>query len=232
MTDTLLAPETTLRDIAATLPGAAGIFRDAGISFCCAGDLSLEQAARKAGLELADLTARLRAGLDAANRDAPRDFAGLIDHILTRYHATHRRELAFLIPLASRVETVHADHEEAPLGLSQALTALLEDLESHMAKEERVLFPAILHGAGAKMAGPIRVMTGEHAQTAGLLERIEHLAHGLRLPEGACGSWTALYDGLRKLGDDLVAHIHLEETNLFPRALASAGLRDQAEGPA
>jgi regulator of cell morphogenesis and NO signaling len=37
------------------------------------------------------------------------------------------------------------------------------------------------------------------------------------LPEGACGSWTALYTGLRKLTNDLVVHMHLENAMLFPR---------------
>ncbi|SIT86576.1 iron-sulfur cluster repair di-iron protein [Pontibaca methylaminivorans] len=221
MTDTPIAPETTIRDLAATLPGAAAILRDAGIGFCCGGDLSLQQAAEKAGVDPSALIARLRDSSSRANADAPQDFPGLIDHILTRYHATHREELDTLVPLAERVERVHGSHAEAPLGLAEALVALRDDLESHMVKEERVLFPAILHGAGAKMAGPIRVMTEEHADTTGILARIEHVTHGLRLPEDACGSWSALYAGLRKLGDDVVAHIHLEETNLFPRALAS-----------
>lgn len=220
MTDMLLAPENTVRDIAARLPGAAAIFRDADIGFCCGGDLSLRQAAEQAGLDLSALTAGLQALIDRAGRDAPEDTPGLIEHILTRYHAAHREELDFLIPLANRVETVHGDHDQAPLGLTETLVTLRDDLESHMVKEERVLFPAILHGAGAKMAGPIRVMTAEHADTAELLRRVEHVTHGLRLPEGACGSWTALYAGLRKLCDDVVAHVHLEEAILFPRALA------------
>jgi regulator of cell morphogenesis and NO signaling len=39
----------------------------------------------------------------------------------------------------------------------------------------------------------------------------------LALPEGACGSWTALYIGVRKLADDLVTHLHLENNVLFAR---------------
>jgi regulator of cell morphogenesis and NO signaling len=40
---------------------------------------------------------------------------------------------------------------------------------------------------------------------------------GLTLPEGACRSWTALYTGLAKFSQDLVAHMHLENDVLFPR---------------
>lgn len=220
MTDNLLSPETTVRDIAARLPGAAEIFRNADISFCCGGGSSLKEAAEKAGLDLTVLTADLQALIDRAHRDAPDDTPGLIAHILQRYHATHRDELDFLTQLANRVEMVHGDHEAAPLGLTETLIALRDDLDGHMSKEESILFPAILNGAGAMMAEPLRVMNAEHADTTNLLRRIEHITHGLTLPEGACGSWTALYTGLRKLSDDVVAHIHLEETVLFPRALA------------
>lgn len=217
----LLAPETTVRDIAAQLPGAAQIFRDSDISFCCGGALTLPQAAEKAGLELGGLVADLQNLITRAAQDAPRETPDLIAYILKRYHETHREELNFLTQLASRVEMVHGDHEEAPLGLTETLLALRDDLDGHMTKEETVLFPAMLNGAGAMLAAPIAVMQEEHAATSDLLRKIEHLTHGLSLPEGACGSWTALYTGLRKLCEDVVAHIHLEETVLFPRALAA-----------
>lgn len=221
MTDITLAPDTPVGDIAARLPGAAEVFRRAGISFCCGADSGLAEAAEKAGVALPALTAELQALIDNAGRDAPAETPALIDHILSRYHDTHREELGWLIGLADRVEMVHGDHDEAPLGLTEALIALRDDLESHMAKEETVLFPAILQGGGAMLAGPIRIMRAEHQDTAELLRRIEHVTHGLTLPVGACGSWTALYTGLRKLCDDVVAHIHLEEEVLFPRVLAS-----------
>ena len=99
MTDPLLSPGNTVADIAAKLPGAARIFREAGISFCCGGDLSLSQAADKAGLDLAALTERLQGLIDKASRDAPSDTPALIQHIIDRYHVTHREELDFLIPL-------------------------------------------------------------------------------------------------------------------------------------
>jgi len=221
MTEITLAPDSIVGDIAARLPGAAEVFRRAGISFCCGGNLPLAEAAAKAGAALPALTAELQALIDRAGRDAPAETPALIDHILTRYHDTHREELAWLIGLAQRVETVHGDHGEAPLGLTEALLALRDELESHMAKEETVLFPAILQGAGAMLAGPIRIMQAEHEDTGSQLRRIEHVTHSLTLPVGACGSWTALYTGLRKLCDDVVAHIHLEEEVLFPRVLAA-----------
>lgn len=212
-----LSPDSTVSEIANTLPGAAEIFRRHGISFCCGGKASLSEAANQAGLPLADLTGSLQALIDTAAQDAPQETGALIDHILTRYHDTHRTELEWLIPLAQKVEMVHGDHEGAPLGLAEALIALAEDLDSHMVKEERVLFPMMKNGGNPMIVHPIAVMRQEHEDTAALLRRIEHVSHGLTLPEGACGSWTALYTGVAKLTGDVVRHMHLENDILFPR---------------
>jgi len=219
---TNLSPEAIVGDIASSLPGAAEVFRRNGISFCCGGKLSVAEAAAGQGLAVAPLLDALRALEAGAARTAPDATLPLIDHILTRYHETHRTELDWLIPLAQKVETVHGDHEEAPLGLTEVLVALRDELESHMTKEEQVLFPMMRQGGHPMLQHPIGAMRHEHETTADLLRGIEHVTHGLTLPEGACRSWTALYTGLEKFTGDLVAHMHLENTVLFPRFEAAA----------
>ncbi|WP_374643590.1 iron-sulfur cluster repair di-iron protein [Tabrizicola sp.] len=214
---TELSPSAIVGDIAGTLPGAAEVFRRNGISFCCGGTLSLSEAAAKQGLAVEAVLDELRALAAGAGHDAPAETLPLIDHILTRYHETHRTEMDWLIPLAQKVETVHGDHDEAPLGLTQALIDLQDELESHMAKEEQVLFPMMRQGGHPMIVHPIGAMRHEHDHAAELLSRVEHVTNGLNLPEGACRSWTALYTGLAKFSEDLVTHMHLENTVLFPR---------------
>jgi regulator of cell morphogenesis and NO signaling len=217
-----LSPTAIVGDIASDLPGAAEVFRQHGISFCCGGTLSLAESAAKHGLSTDALLQDLRALAAAAGRDAPQETLPLIDHILSRYHDTHRTEMDWLIPLAQKVETVHGDHDDAPLGLTEALLALRDELENHMTKEEQVLFPMMKQGGHPMILHPISAMRHQHDQAADLLRGIEHAAHGLVLPEGACRSWTALYTGLAKFTEDLVTHMHLENTVLFPRFEAAA----------
>lgn len=214
---TNLSPDMTVSALAADLPGAADLFRTKGINFCCGGNVPVSEAALNAGLLPDQILADLQALADAATRDAPDATPDLIAYILSRYHDTHRTELASLIPLAQKVERVHGDHEDAPLGLSQALAAIHDELASHMAKEEAVLFPMMLRGGHPMIGHPIAQMRHEHDDATSLLTQIDHVTNGLTLPEGACGSWTALYPGVRKFTQDLVAHIHLENTVLFPR---------------
>jgi len=212
-----LTLDTPVGEIAADLPGAAEVFRRTGISFCCGGDRTLSESAARKGIDAAALIGELRALVAAADREAPADTAALIDHILGRYHDTHREELGWLIPLAQKVETVHGDHDDAPLGLTAALVALGDELTSHMMKEEQVLFPMMRQGGHPMIVHPIGRMREEHDTTVQLLKDIEHVTHALNLPEGACRSWQALYAGLRKFSDDLVTHMHLENEVLFPR---------------
>ena len=75
---------------------------------------------------------------------APLDAA--IEHILQRYHETHRNQLAELGALAQKVAGVHAG--SFPAALLPLLQGIEAELLSHMMKEERVLFPMIKQGAG------------------------------------------------------------------------------------
>ena len=145
-----------------------------------------------------------------------------IDYILTRYHQTHRDELAELILLARKVEAVHGDHPDVPVGLSDALFEMAEQLDAHMAKEEMVLFPAMRKmcedgSIAVQLVMPIHCMREEHDDHGEAIHRLQKLTNHFTLPDGVCGSWRALYSGTAKLVEDLVAHIHLENEVLFPR---------------
>jgi len=147
-----------------------------------------------------------------------RQASDLIDHILQRYHERHRQQLPELIALAAKVEQVHGKRPDCPAGLADRLRAMLQELESHMRKEEQVLFPMISRGHGAMAAGPIAVMRMEHDQHGEALREVAALTHDATLPADACATWQALYQGLRTFRDDLVEHINLENDILFESA--------------
>jgi regulator of cell morphogenesis and NO signaling len=210
----------SVAEIAASLPGATAVFRRHKLDFCCGGQAALADAAAARGADLAAIESELAAlapAAAAAPADAEADTVALIGLIEQRYHATHRRELPELIRLARRVEAVHGDREGAPVGLAAVLQDLAEELESHMQKEEQVLFPMMRRGGHAMIAHPIGVMRHEHDDAGEHLRIIEGLTQGGVLPEGACNTWRALYAGTRKFADDLMEHIHLENNVLFPR---------------
>jgi regulator of cell morphogenesis and NO signaling len=206
----------SLGEIAVSLPGATAVFRRHKLDFCCGGGAVLAEAARKRGAPLAEIEAAL-AALTPDVTATPEETGALIDLIETRYHAVHRRELPELIGLARRVEAVHGDHPQAPKGLAALLAAMEAELLDHMAKEEEVLFPLMRRGGHPMIGHPIGMMRHEHDGHAEHLRALDRITTGGVPPEGACNSWRALYAGTRKLADDLVEHMHIENNILFPR---------------
>lgn len=149
--------------------------------------------------------------------ELPEETEDLIAHILARYHEVHRRELPERLALAKRVEEVHARHPARPTGLSDIVATIQAEMESHMQKEEQVLFPLMLRGGHPMIMHPIGMMRHEHDEHAQNLEAMEAVTHGMSPPDDACSSWHALYAGLAKLSADLTARIHIENDILFPR---------------
>ena len=215
-----------LGQIAREIPGATEIFHQHKLDFCCGGHNSLRAAATIKDLDADAIAAQLKA-LAAAAAPAERDWSGaepveLIEHILTRYHARHREQLPELIRLARRVELVHRARTDCPAGLADHLEMMEQAMESHMQKEEQVLFPMLAAGHGAMAAGPVSVMRMEHDDHGQSLDRLAELTDDFTLPPDACGTWQALYLGVRTLRQELMDHIHLENNILFEDALAGA----------
>ena len=223
MTTTTQAPsardalaDLPLGQIALQLPGATAIFRRHKLDFCCGGTASLRDAARERGMDTGGILEELHR-LATGAVDAPTEPDALIEHILTRFHDTHRRELPELIVLAQRVEARHEAHPDVPRGLAEMLQEIAAELESHMQKEERILFPLMRAGGAPMIVHPIGVMQHEHIEHGERLRRLEELTHDHVPPADACTSWRALYAGTRKLVDDVMQHIHLENNVLFPQ---------------
>ncbi|WP_436643277.1 hemerythrin domain-containing protein [Microbaculum sp. FT89] len=140
----------------------------------------------------------------------------LTRHIETRYHARHREQLPELVALSAKVEQVHAAVPDVPAGLSALLHQMIGELEVHMKKEELILFPAMRRGSPG-LETTIAVMRADHDDHAAEISRIRALTNDLRLPDGACRKWTALYQGLTEFVADLDAHVRLENDVLFPQ---------------
>ncbi len=218
----------SLSDIATTIPGASALLRQLDINFCNQGMVSLQQALEHKGLDPEEVAAGLaELEMTEHHHDDPAIDWGkeprmkLIGHILERYHARHREQLPELIFLAAKVERVHSDSASCPSGLADLLRDMSHELESHMMKEEQILFPML--AGGIYPNGPINVMQDEHLEHLEAINRLCSLTNNMKVPAGACNSWRSLYLGLQTLVDDLMRHITLENYFLFvpPKATSS-----------
>lgn len=205
--------------IARNIPGSTRVFHEHQLDFCCGGNQPLGQALADRGLAAGPVVDALTALQLSTGGDvdwAKASKKDLIAHILSRYHARHREQVQELIRLASRVEHVHGEREGCPVGLAAHLNDMLQELESHMMKEEQILFPMLERGFSVKqVAAPISVMRFEHDQHGEALRKLHALTNDITLPKGACNTWRALYAGLAQFKEDLMQHIHLENNILF-----------------
>lgn len=211
-----------LSELAVSIPGATKIFREYDLDFCCGGSALLEVAAQQKNLNLAEIESRLANLQQQENTE--KDWSNvsyneLIEHIIQRFHNRHREQLPELITLAEKVENVHSDREDCPIGTAALLEKIHTDLSQHMMKEENILFPMIKMGNYTMAAMPIRVMEMEHDEAGQDVEVLKSITNHLTPPEDACFSWRALYSGINAFIDDLMHHIHLENNILFPRVL-------------
>ena len=170
--------EQSLATIALNINGAAALFRQHQLDYCCGGKQTLAEAAAGQQVDVAVLEQAL-VGMDAVQaeqdwRNAP--LPDLIDFILQRYHDVHRVQFPELIALAQKVERMHAGKPQVPTGLAAQLQALADELESHMQKEERILFPMIKNGMGSHASMPISVMEKEHDDAGVMVANIWRIA--------------------------------------------------------
>lgn len=221
------AAERTVRELVAERPGRSRIFQEFQIDFCCQGGRTLREACERKGVAIEEALARLEAEQASSSlpKDNPADLPlhDLADYIVEIHHGFLRRELPRLGAMATRVAQVHGGHTPSVVEVSQVFDGLFSELNSHMMKEEQILFPAISalsrdRATPMPLDGPIHCMIHEHATAGDALARLRELTDGYQPPTGACNTWRALFAGLADLEEDLHRHIHLENHVLFPGA--------------
>lgn len=216
--------DVTLGELAAHQPEAIEVLERFGLDYCCGGRRSLAAACEGRGVDVDAVQAALASLRPTAGvRWAEAPLPALIDHLLNAFHTPHRESFEALERMGDKVVSVHGDAPEwgARLRRLRALLAeLVAELEVHMQKEERILFPWIVSGRGSSAGGPIQVMLADHDGAARLLEALRLEALDYTPPVGACATFRGFLGGLERLERELHAHMHLENNVLFPRALA------------
>jgi regulator of cell morphogenesis and NO signaling len=229
-----LAADSTVAEIARRSDAHAAILDRHHLDFCCGGRRTLGEACKAAGLDVDGVLTELNAAVPRSGQPpidwSERPLPELIDHIVDGHHAYTRAAIVRLAPLMEKVVTHHGERHPELARVEAAFVDLVADMGPHMAREEKVLFPYIraLANVGDRLGpppfgtvrNPVRMMMMEHDRAAELLTEIQLASHELETPADACGSFAALYAGLRELRLDLLTHVSLENNVLFPRAIA------------
>lgn len=224
---TTITPGDTLADIVTAHPDLARDLERFGLDYCCGGRQQLDQACAAKGLDPADVLADLNArGASAPVPDwASMDASDLCRHLVDTHHRYLWDELPRLDALVAKVVSVHGGRHPELLRVKDVFDAIRVDLEPHLLKEERVLFPMVHELAAATAApafhcgtlrNPIGVMLREHDRVGELLAMLRRATDDYTVPADGCASYTAMMAGLSQLESDTHLHVHKENNLLFP----------------
>lgn len=223
--------EATLAHLIARWPGLPAEFEKLGFDFCCHGDRTLAEACAAAGLPLQEafqLIARHSSDLKseyAINWPQLR-LVDLADHIEDAHHRYLHLELPSLIALSSKVLSVHGERHPELNDVDDLVSTLRDEFVPHLAKEERVLFPAIRELAAGhsgfafgSVSNPIAAMMTEHEAVGDILHDLRDITSEFTVPDDACHSYRRLYERLAAVESDTHVHVLKENSFLFPRAV-------------
>lgn len=225
--------DTTLADVVTEHPQLARELEERGLDYCCHGRRTVAEASSAVGLDPGTVVDELVAATagEPGGADVPWATMGvvdLVDHVVATHHRYLWDELPRLTALVDKVAGVHGGRHPELADVARILAALRADIEPHLIKEERVLFPMIRELAEAdrptsfhcgSLTRPISVMLVEHDRVGDLLAELRTTTGGFAVPADGCASFQACYQGLADLEADTHLHVHKENNVLFPEVV-------------
>ncbi|MFG0328829.1 MAG: iron-sulfur cluster repair di-iron protein [Phycisphaerales bacterium] len=223
-------------ELVTRVPSRSRIFERLGIDFCCGGQRSLREACDEVGLDAGAVVRMLDAIVGEDRRadgvpfvdPAPLSLTDLADHIESTHHLYLRDELPRIQRLFTRALNAHAIRHPWLQDASRVFEQFTNELDSHILKEEQILFPMIraidratepVQFHCGSLAAPIRVLESEHENAGSALKTLRRLTGDFEPPVDACTTVRALLDALAELEADMHQHVHKENNVLFPRAI-------------
>ncbi len=188
-----IAPSTTVREPAVSIPG---------------------DASRWNGESLSSLVRHIVDHHHAYTRTS----LGILHDLSRKVVAAHGEKHPEVAEIGRLVEALDADLRPHLMKEELVLFPYIERLDAKMRAGYRPVPPSF----GA-IDNPVRVMMIEHDRVGELLRELRARTAGYQAPAGACTTWRAFYAELRALEHDLLEHIHLESNVLFPRSLDAQG---------
>lgn len=228
--ETTIETTITLGELVNAHPELARELERRGLDYCCGGGQSLAASCDRLGLDPVEIAADLAV---ATRDEQPVDWPSmtaveLVDHIVATHHRYLWAELPRLSVLVDKIVSVHGGRHPELHEIASCHADIRTDLEPHMLKEERVLFPMIRELAAADspptfhcgtLQNPISVMMREHDAVGELLARLRELTSGYEVPDDGCVSYRTCFEAFAELEADTHLHVHKENNLLFPLVL-------------
>ncbi|KAA3612553.1 MAG: iron-sulfur cluster repair di-iron protein [Calditrichaeota bacterium] len=215
----------------------AEVFKKFGIDFCCGGKRTVHDVCEEKGLDLKLVLQELEKSGSASQsqqENADRwELGFLADYIVNVHHKYVSENIPLLLEFSGKVARVHGENYAEVVKIAGLFEEVAAELQQHLLKEERILFPYIKHLENIQKTGepfsappfesaknPIAMMEAEHERAGSALAQIDQLSNNYTPPEDACNTFRISYSKLKEFEEDLHRHVHLENNILFPKAIA------------
>ncbi len=222
----------TLAEAVDRFPLLAREFEKRGLDYCCGGGRTVGEACARIGLDPQATVAELEA-VTATTAAQPAEWTTmpadvLVDHIEATHHRYLWDELPRVAALVDKIVMVHGERHPELVEIALCFSQVQADLEPHLAKEERVLFPMIRELAASadvpsfdcgSLRNPISVMLSEHDAVGELLATLRRLTNDYTPPPDGCATYAACFAAMAEIEADTHLHIHKENNVLFPLVL-------------
>ncbi|MBI4884281.1 MAG: iron-sulfur cluster repair di-iron protein [Actinobacteria bacterium] len=231
--------DMTLAQVVDAHPPLARELERRGLDYCCGGGRTLAEACAwhelDPGLTIVELAAAVNDSVAA--EWTTMTATELVDYLEATHHHYLRDELPRIAKLMDKIVAVHGERHPELAYTASVFAHLCADLEPHMLKEERVLFPMIRELESStlmpsfhcgSLGNPISVMLFEHDAVGGLLSELRRLTGGYQSPADGCASYVACLAALAELEANTHMHIHKENNVLFPMVLHMESARNAA----
>ncbi len=232
----IFSKDNTLADVVKFDFRTARVFEKYSLDFCCNGNRTLELACNEINITPENLLQEISSVIsvkDSSDNPENWDLIKLINHILEVHHSYIRNMIPVINNHSQKVKEAHGINHPELIEISEIFEQLCYELDSHMHKEEMMLFPAIIQMVETQdesnskylspfgtINNPISVMEKEHSAAGIDLYKIRELSNNYLPPDDACNTYQVFFKELNEFEEDLHKHIHLENNILFPKAIA------------
>lgn len=205
-------------------PGLAPTYMKYHIDFCCGGHKSIKEAIQDANADetvvyqaLLNRLDEIEASGESTQKLSELTNEALIDRIIENHHKYLRDELPVISALLFKLIDVHGQNHPELFDVHSLFGALKLELESHLVKEERELFPQIKTGDLSTVKNVIDALEHEHDAAGDAIHKLAEITNHYTLPEDACYTYKLTYSKLEQLESDMYQHVHTENNVLFRR---------------
>ena len=140
----------------------------------------------------------------------------IVNHIIFTHHAYVKHELPTIGQLLFNVLRKHGKNHQELFEIYLLFNDLKIELETHIVKEEELIFPAIMLYNSTKtnenrkqLLQQINEIEGEHPTAGDIIRNIRMLTKHFTLPRDACKNFELSYKKMAEVENDIFQHMHI-----------------------